>query len=270
MKIDIEKLKWAEILEAAVKVPGSVGNAYARFWRYSLGNQMLAVAQCAARGIELGPISTFKGWQNLGRQVKKGEKAIAMLMPVTCKAERKNDKGEKEEYKFARFTARNNWFVLSQTDGEAVKEEPPPDWNEERALAALEIQRVTFKHTNGNVHGYAAARQVAVSPVATFPLKTLVHEMAHVILGHTALPGSEVADENIPTARTLMEVEAESVALLVCDALGKHESASHSRAYIQGWIDCETIPETNARRIFSTAQKILAAGRPEEKKGDAS
>lgn len=266
-QLDIEKLRWADILASAVRVPGSVGNAYRRFWRYSLGNQLLAMMQCAARGIEIGPISTFAGWQRVGRNVKRGEKAIAMLMPVTCKTVRKNEKGEDEERAFSRFVAKRNWFVLSQTDGEAVKEELPPDWDDARALAALDIERVQFRHTNGNVHGYASGRKVAVSPVATFPLKTLIHEMAHVMLGHTALPGSAIpADEGIPTTRSLEEVEAESVALLVCDAMGKGESASHSRAYIQHWLDSETIQEGNARRIFSVAQKILVAGRPEEKK----
>ena len=50
---------------------------------YSLGNQLLAYSQCVARDIPVGPIATFKKWKDLGRSVSKGQKAIALVMPVT-------------------------------------------------------------------------------------------------------------------------------------------------------------------------------------------
>jgi hypothetical protein len=39
-----------------------------------------------AAGIPIGPIATFMGWKDKGRHVVKGAKAIALCMPVTCKA----------------------------------------------------------------------------------------------------------------------------------------------------------------------------------------
>jgi hypothetical protein len=33
----------------------------------------------------LSPIASFNRWKELGRHVKRGEKAITLCMPVTCK-----------------------------------------------------------------------------------------------------------------------------------------------------------------------------------------
>jgi hypothetical protein len=75
-----------QLLETAVTQPGSIHTAYSAFYGYSIGNQMLALAQCIQRGIPIGPIATFIGWKEKGRHVLKGAKAIALCMPVTCKA----------------------------------------------------------------------------------------------------------------------------------------------------------------------------------------
>src|SRR5689334_11843317 len=76
---------WGELLVNAVTSPGIISDAYRRFWNYSVGNQMLALFQCMQRRIEPGPIHTFMGWKDLGRSVKKGEKALVLCMPVTVR-----------------------------------------------------------------------------------------------------------------------------------------------------------------------------------------
>ena len=65
---------WATLLANAANTPGVISQAYSRFWNYSVGNQLLAWFQCLQGGIELGTIHTFKGWLDLGRHVKRGEK----------------------------------------------------------------------------------------------------------------------------------------------------------------------------------------------------
>ena len=102
--------------------PGIISQAFTRFHNYSFGNQLLAFVQCERRGITPGPIGTFVRWKDLGRHVKKGEKAITLCMPVTSKrtAEKHNDEtgqDEQVEIGYTRFVYKNNWFVLSQTDG---------------------------------------------------------------------------------------------------------------------------------------------------------
>ena len=44
-------VSWAALLDEALKKPGFIHEAYSRFHNYSLGNQLLALFQCFARGI---------------------------------------------------------------------------------------------------------------------------------------------------------------------------------------------------------------------------
>src|SRR5438094_6243122 len=80
----------ADLLTRALTEPGMISQAYSAFHGYSIGNQILALIQCAERGIAPGPIATFKGWKDKGRSVRKGERAIVLCMPVTCKRRRTN------------------------------------------------------------------------------------------------------------------------------------------------------------------------------------
>jgi hypothetical protein len=143
-----------------------------------------------------------------------------------------------------------------------------PDWNEQRALSDLDIERITFASSNGNCQGYATARQVAVSPIAYQPGRTLVHEVAHAVLGHTA--EFNMTDGNEATPRDIREVEAEAVSYLVCQSLGLCDGV-FSRGYLQHWlgnrkhadqpIDEHGISDKSAHRIFHAADVILKAGR---------
>jgi hypothetical protein len=132
-----------------------------------------------------------------------------------------------------------------------------PAWDKTRALAALNITETTFTDTNGNVQGYARKREIAISPVAAMPHKTLFHEVAHIELGHTAELEFNDAEQ---TPRNLREVEAESVALLCLDALDLPGS-EYCRGYIQNWLRSDTIPEASAQKIYGSADRILRAGR---------
>ena len=246
--------KWSDLLTQAVTQPGLILKAYSAFHGYSLGNQLGALLQCHRHGIEPGPIDTYKGWLDKGRQVRKGEKAIWLCMPLTRK-KTNGDTGEDELYITA-FVWKPRWFVLGQTDGEPVPMPEIPEWNKERALAALGIEQIPFTHTNGNVQGYAKKSQVAISPLAELPHKTLFHEVAHVVLGHTT--EAEISDSE-QTPRSLREVEAEAVALLVCESLGL-ACSEYCRGYIQNWLEGDVIPEKSAQKIFGAADRILKAG----------
>ncbi len=83
---------WANLLRDAVTTPGRIHTAYSAFHGYSIGNQLLALWQCAERGIEPGPIATYKNWAGKGRQVRKGEKAITLCQPVTVKAKARSQR----------------------------------------------------------------------------------------------------------------------------------------------------------------------------------
>ena len=74
---------FADLLARAVSEPGVISDAYRQFHNYSIGNQLLAWSQCLGRGIQPGPMATFPKWKELGRYVRKGEKAITLCQPVT-------------------------------------------------------------------------------------------------------------------------------------------------------------------------------------------
>lgn len=243
---------WGELLKRAVTEPGTLSEAYTAFYSYSIGNQIAAWSQCEDRKIKLGPINTYKGWQALGRQVRRGEKAIWLCQPMTGKRENKD--GDREFHTF--FMWRPHWFVLAQTDGETVV--PPvelPEWSEQRALQALQITKGDFDLASGNTLGYASGRTVHISPLSPQPWKTLFHELAHIVLEHTDV--SHKAD----TPRSLREVEADAVALILCEVL-KLEGADECRGYIQHWIKGDTIPDASAQKVFTAANRILRAGQP--------
>ena len=113
---DREEIQFRQLLEEAVTKPGTLMKAYSMFWNYSLGNQILALIQANHRGIALGPIASFNRWKELGRHVKRGEKAIELCMPVTCKRtvkeEREDGTDAETEVTFKRFVFRRNWFML--------------------------------------------------------------------------------------------------------------------------------------------------------------
>ena len=251
-------ITFQSLLQTAVSEPGYISKAYSAFHNYSLGNQLAAAFQCSSQGLQLGPIATFKAWQDKGRHVKKGSKAIVLCMPVTCKVEKETESGETESVAFNRFVWRKNWFVLDQTEGQDYQQEVvSPEWDKKQALEMLGITEIEYSMPNGNCQGYATGQNVAINPVAAFPHKTRFHEMAHVVLGHTK--EHEMKDSE-HTPRDIKEVEAESVAFILCSLLNL-PGLDESRGYIQSWLGKQEVPEKSAQKIFNVADKILKAGK---------
>ena len=267
----LEHPYWEELLKNAVNTPGIIADAYSRFWNYSVGNQLLALFQCIQRKIEPGPIHTFVGWRDMGRHVKKGEKALTLCMPVTVKCKEAQDAAH-HEVDIATgtdtattaptrtcFVYRPHWFVLSQTEGKEYVPAELPQWSEASALEVLKVERVVFRHTDGNAQGYAVGRQVSVSPIAFMPARTLLHELAHIVLGHTD-ELQRMDDDDSATPRDLREVEAECVALICCSSL-RLGGEAFSRGYIQHWLKGQSVPDRSAQKVFKAADRILRAGR---------
>jgi antirestriction protein ArdC len=259
------RVSWQRLLTEAVTQPGTLHEGYTRFWNYSIGNQILAMIQCRARGLQPGPLATFERWKQLGRYVKKGELALTLCMPITLKgkewdqkrAENGSSAGHGENGNGPRtvFVYKKRWFVLAQTEGKAYEPEPIPEWDREAALKALGIQEEPFSMLDGNCQGYATKdRKIAVSPVAVLAHKTFFHEVAHIVLGHV---GGEPMTDGEKLTRSLQEVEAEAVALICCETLGL-PGADEARGYIQHWLAGEeNVSEKTAQRIFQASDRIL-------------
>jgi len=251
-------INYTNYLTDIINKPGIISSAYSRFHKYSMLNQYLAYSQLNGRDdVEIGPIASYKAWQQLGRQVKKGSKAISLIMPVMI--DKKDNQGNKTGEKQQIFIQRNNWFALSQTEGDNIAGDDvkTPEWNSDKALKELNITEIPFSMTDGNVQGFAQNDSIAINPVAALPHKTRFHEIAHVVLKHTK---EHTMSDNEHTPRDIKEVEAESCAYILCQLLGL-PGAESSRAYVQGWLgDRKEIPSQSAQRIFGAVDKILKAG----------
>lgn len=268
---------WLKLFDSILTEPGLLGEHYRAFHNYSLGNQALATMQLVERGIPISPIASFNGWKEKGRKVIKGQKAIALWMPVTVKFRKDAKDGECEDGDHnpdaggARsiFVMRNNWFAFEQTEPDERAECPgysaPPaptvGWDLAQALQELDIEEVPFESVKGNAQGYAipSLRRIAVSPVAAIPHKTRFHELAHCLLH-----GNQGGELNclIELDRCIEEAEAESTAFLCCAALGL-PGMEYSRSYVQGWLSDESkraLFQKSASRVFSAANRILKAG----------
>ncbi|HKZ78872.1 MAG TPA: ArdC family protein [Pyrinomonadaceae bacterium] len=201
-KTSLDIPKWSALLVEAVNKPGLIMQAYSAFHQYSVGNQLLALFQCQVRGLEPGPINTFPGWEALGRNVKRGERALVLCMPITRKrrdedAEANEDEANKK-HTYTAFVHKPRWFVVSQTVGEEFTPPTLPQWDATRALAVLDIEQIAFTGTDGNCQGYATRkRQIAINPVAQLPTKTLFHEVAHLccLRSHVVLLSQVVWNE---------------------------------------------------------------------------
>ena len=277
-KVEVKRPDWTALLESVLTEPGRLGDYYRAFHNYSLGNQAIAVEQLCARGIDISPIASFNAWKEKGRSVMKGQKAIALWMPIVLKGKSKGGEGEVGQGSEVIidglpsrriFVMRNNWFAFSQTQpdphGDAPSETPPvlPEisWNKDQALANLGITEEPFAHVDGNCQGFArpTLKQIAVSPLAAFPFKSRFHELAHCLL-HVTEDVEMVC--GIDLAKDLKEAEAESTAFLCCAALGL-PGLAESRGYVQSWLSSTVSREQfkkSAGRVFSAADKILKAG----------
>lgn len=269
MKEKSNKPDWNALFEQALTQPGVMSKAYSVFHEYSLGNAFLAACQLFDRKLPLSPIATFNKWKELGRMVKKGEKAIQLVMPVQVKIKSKEEEGEagitgQDQGAATKtiFILKNNWFALCQTDGaEYAQDVAIPEWDKARALASLGITEQDFKSMSGNAQGYAIPneKKLAINPLAALPWKTTFHEMAHCLLHSTE---AQMADGEM-LQRCIKEAEAESVAYLCCATL-ELPGLEQSRAYIQHWLGSEEqsdeFKKKSAARVFAAANKILKAG----------
>jgi len=260
---------YSKYLKDIVNKKGKLAKCFSVFHDYSIGNQILAMIQLEERNEDLSPIAPYKKWLSLGRQVKKGSKALELLIPVIYKKKDANgkvllDSNGKEKTGTA-FSLKNRWFTLDQTEPlegaeEFKQEEKNATWDAQTALNNLLIIEEKFQYASGNCQGYAKEGFIAINPIAQYPHKTRFHEIAHNVLGHCS-EGTMSDDDRTP--KDIKEVEAESVAYILCQVLGL-SGAEDSRGYVQHWLLDQEISDQSAAKIFSTADKILKAGQVKE------
>jgi antirestriction protein ArdC len=255
-------IDWRATLTEALNAPGALGNTYTRFYNYSFLNQIRLMMQGMFE-----PVATYNRWQELGRQVRRGSKAKVVLAPVNVSREVKDVNGivvlgddgrPRKRPILVGFRDSRTVFGFSDTDGDELPPVELPGWDADTALVALGVDRVPFDMINGNAQGFSfeddQGRHVAINPTAAYPAKTLLHELAHLMLGH--------CNDGDHTHRGVAEFEAEATAYLVAKELELVDwDAAESRAYIQTWLGGTEATEDHITRVFAAVNKILTAGR---------
>lgn len=253
-------------LEDGVKAVFSSGkyteylDVMSRFYSYSANNCLLIAMQKPEATLVAG----FKAWQTkFNRQVRKGEKAIRILAPCPHKV-MKEINGEEKEVTFTTFRSAAV-FDVSQTEGDELPDicERLTDKVEgyERLMDAIVKNSpvpVRYESISGTANGYYSHTNKEIVLDACMAeaqtVKTLVHEVAHAILHD-----KESGTENEADRRT-KEVQAESVAYVVCNAFGIDTSA-YSFEYVASWSKNHDVKELmNSLEVIRTTAKHLAEG----------
>jgi antirestriction protein ArdC len=230
----------------------------AKFHRYSFQNQLLISFQNSDATLVAG----FNKWKSLGRCVKKGEKGIAIFAPCSYRTKIEDDNGEEKSFQQLRGFRVVHVFDILQTQGDPMEDldairpklldgdAPEGIWDAlvtQADAAGFEVVRDQRRNENGYCD--FVDKKIAVRPdvAPAQAVKTLVHE-----LGHALLHGDEVG-----RSREVQEVEVESVAYIVCDALGL-DTSDYSFRYVAAWSDGDVakLKETG-KRVVDCARAIL-------------
>ncbi|MDD4860350.1 MAG: ArdC-like ssDNA-binding domain-containing protein [Dehalococcoidales bacterium] len=249
----------------------------AKFHDYSIGNQILIMLQKP----EATHVAGFNTWRDLGRQVRKGEKGIAILAPVMppkarslcagCGAEapksarycpqcgreiESGDTGEAESPKYFRVVY---VFDLSQTEGEPLPEFAVPvltgEASEDLFHQLLTLMKnnniaVSFEtraYLDSAVKGQYGPEGIWIRPEESRAqqLKTLLHEIAH-----------HYSEGVFRIPRQDAETIAESAAFVVGAHFG-FDTGVRSFPYVALWAKDKKVLEANLGAIRKVSAKII-------------
>ena len=232
-------------------------SAMAKFHKYSLGNIILISLQRN----DASRVAGYQTWRKLGRQVKRGEKGIAIMAPIVRR--RRKEEDEKEEDRvFAFKTA--HVFDVSQTEGKPLAEPSrvqgdPGEWSA-RLKAFVADQGIQVVHLSsmspaeGASFGGTIAIRRGLSAAEEFSVSC--HEVAHEMLHKT--------DRSQEDSKTVRETEAEAVAFVVCQAVGLDTNTASSD-YLSLYQGDKEVLAKSLERIQRTAARIIEGVMVEEK-----
>ena len=227
-----------------------------KFHDYSIRNCMLIVSQCPEATLVAG----YRDWQTkFNRHVK----AIGIIAPAPCKYTVKDVDSDGNEFEkqvqFNRYRV-VPVFDISQTDGEELPTickqltDDVQDFEQiKTSLKKVASVPITFEQFEGSAHGFYSRAENKIVVKAGMPeaqtVKTMVHEIAHSILHNDAF---------IDIPKPIKEIQAESVAYLVCAQLGIN-TAQYSFEYVASWAK-EDPKALNAQMeiVRKTADAIIA------------
>src|SRR5260370_828821 len=206
--------------------------AMAKFRAYSFLNVLLILKQCP----NAGRVAGYRTWQSFGRQVKQGAKGIMILAPMFRKGTETTDESSttEESRRVAGFRAVYVWDE-QQTTGKELPQigsvTGDPSFYVERLEEFVRESgiRLDYSADIAPARGMAEKGKITLlldqTPAETFA--TLVHELAHSDMHF----GERRADTN----KRIRETEAESVAYVVCSAIGLYTGTAPQAYLVLCW-----------------------------------
>jgi antirestriction protein ArdC len=243
----------------------------ARLPSYSPSNVLLIAAQRP----DATRVAGYGTWKSLGRQVRKGEKGIAILAPCLSRSLEERDTSREaaatpDEAVMTRRELRGfrvvHVFDLSQTEGDPLPEVEPellagaaPAHLWDGLVRLVEADGFTVERgecggANGYTHFDGRVVRVRADVEPAQAVKTLAHELGHIRAAHE----NRFQDtyRRSVTCRGIAEVEAESIAYLVTVAAGL-DCGAYSVPYVAGWSggDAALLREI-ASRVLTIATRV--------------
>lgn len=218
-----------------------------QFHSYSFGNLMLIRHQLP----NASQVASFNKWKSLGRQVQKGQKSLKILAPLLVSGKDSQVDGEKFCIGFKAVSV----FDISQTEGEAIPV-VPLHLDADDALKRYEKMKLLIQATGRTVTEVNRERNWFGSLSLAEGIKinenhseldkalSLIHELAHDVLGHTK--------ENKGLSRNEQECQAEATAFIVAESLGM--KATVSKDYLLSY-------GTDAKMFMRNLEMIIKASR---------
>lgn len=227
------------------------------FHKYSLRNLLIAQEDYYLKYGKYpeGYWSTYKQFQDINRQVQKGQKGSIMLRPQKKKFEYEDQNGNKKEV-INTYYVPFRVFDVSQTEGEELQKintlyDGISILSEDDILMYLEqyynVNKVKYIIKKGSTDGKNINISYSEGTSINSRINTMIHELAHCKLDHF----------NRKISRNIMEVEAETTAYIITTLLNIKNDKS--RLYVAGWGGNETLKilKKSSGKILNVADNIV-------------
>ncbi|HMO00375.1 MAG TPA: ArdC family protein [Miltoncostaeaceae bacterium] len=223
---------------------------------YSLNNTLLILAQRP----DATTVTSYRRWVELGRQVRRGERALRVWAPSI---RREKDEATGEERRSVRAWVLVPVFDVSQTEGPPLPEPPPlqpltgdshahllPALEQQAADAGYRVER--RDELPGGAQGVVNHRSRLIGLASSLEpngqVAVLVHELAHVHGAHYRDFG-----------RAGAEVVAETAAHVALSA-ARLDTGGQAVPYVSGWAEAAPKdPAAYAGAVHRIAGELEAA-----------
>lgn len=227
----------------------------ARFHHYSFGNVLLILSQMPAASHVAG----FSTWKQMGRFVRKGEKGIVIIAPMSIRPKEDKPDGQEPSDRAKPILRFRGVYVfdVSQTDGLPLPEPARVSGDPRDHLSRIKEQVATrgitldYDDLPTGAEGVSRGGRISIRPglEPANEFSVIVHELAHELLHR---------GDQRPASKIVRETEAEAVAFVVCQTIGLDASTAASD-YIQLYDGKTETLAASLDRIQKTAAEIIAA-----------